>query len=432
MNQKGMTRRSLLLGGAALGTGTIFGLRPSDEGLCSTCRIGSPHNEYFSKLSDALDTKHLASPSLVVDKALMEKNIETLKQHINGRYDYRIVAKSLPSINMLKWVMNKADTNKLMVFHQPFLSAIAKDIPDADVLMGKPMPINAVKNFYSSISTQTKFLAEQQLQWLVDSPKRLQQYADYAQENKRKLQINVEIDIGLHRGGVSNEKALIQMLKLIEASEYLNLSGFMGYEAHIGKVPGDAMEQRDEAMAIYESYLKLAQQYLQRPLNQLTLNCGGSTTYQYYKDGEFPFNELSAGSCIVKPADFDLASLHDHTPACFIATPVLKVLPQAKIPGVSGLDKVLAFWNQNLHKAFFTYGGYWKAIPESPVGLQLNPVYGRSSNQEMYNGSMHVELKQDDWLFLRPTQSEAVLLQFGEILVINKGEIVHQWPILTS
>ena len=48
----------------------------------------------------------------------------------------------------------------------------------------------------------------------------------------------------------------------------------------------------------------------------------------------------------------------------------------------------------------------------------------------MYNGSASVQLKQDDFIFLRPTQSEAVFLQFGDILVIEKGVLAERWPIL--
>lgn len=49
----------------------------------------------------------------------------------------------------------------------------------------------------------------------------------------------------------------------------------------------------------------------------------------------------------------------------------------------------------------------------------------------MYNGSMTIDLKQDDLIFLRPTQSEAVFLQFGDILVYEDGKITGSWPVLS-
>ena len=61
-----------------------------------------------------------------------------------------------------------------------------------------------------------------------------------------------------------------------------------------------------------------------------------------------------------------------------------------------------------------------------------NGVYGRSSNQEMLNGSTSIELEPDDWIFLRPTQSEFVFLQFGDIAVYDQGAIVDFWPVFAE
>ena len=86
----------------------------------------------------------------------------------------------------------------------------------------------------------------------------------------------------------------------------------------------------------------------------------------------------------------------------------------------------------NRARAFFIYGGYWKALPDSPPGLSTNPLYGRSTNQEMLNGSRRVELAVDDWVFLRPTQSEFVFLQFGDIAVYDEGKIAERWPVFAQ
>ena len=206
----------------------------------------------------------------------------------------------------------------------------------------------------------------------------------------------------------------------------------MGYEPHVVKVPGDPITYRDRAMARYSHFLQLARDYLGEAFpRQPLLNAGGSPTYQLYDRGDFPFNELAAGSCLVKPTDFDLPSLADHLPASYIATPVLKRLDNLQIPGID-LGPVQSLWDPNRARTFFTYGGYWKAIPESPPGLSYNGLFGRSTNQEMLNGSSSVELSPDDWIFLRPTQSEFVFLQFGDIAVYENGAITERWPVFPS
>ena len=111
---------------------------------------------------------------------------------------------------------------------------------------------------------------------------------------------------------------------------------------------------------------------------------------------------------------------------------MIKAVDHPEIPGVDGVGKLMAMWNPNRARTFFTYGGFWKATLESPVGLSTNPLFGRSTNQEMLNGSASIELQADDWVFLRPNQSEFVFLQFGDIAVYDEGEIVDHWPVFTQ
>ncbi len=427
------SKRRLLAGGAAVTAiaGAAW-LKPKDR--------GQNHSDYFVAMSRALDQAQLSKPTLVIDRQALDHNIASLKTHIGSRFDYRVVGKSLPSLPLLDRVMQGSGSQRLMMFHQPFLNQVAARFPSSDVLMGKPMPAQAAANFYQQLAQGSQFDSERQLQWLVDSPERLMQYQALGQQLKQRVNINLELDVGLHRGGIANDEVLAEMIAIIESSEELHLSGFMGYEPHVAKVPGDKIALRDKAMAVYSQRLQTAQSLLKKDLSHLTLNAAGSPTYRYYCDDQNPLeqgvavNELAAGSCLVKPLDFDLPTLTDHRPASFIATPVIKALDQTQLPGVPGLGDLMARWNPNRQKSFFTYGGYWKARPESPKGLSTNPVFGRSTNQEMYNGSNEIDLSADDWLFLRPTQSEFVFLQFGDIAVFDseKNEIVDFWPVFSA
>ena len=100
----------------------------------------------------------------------------------------------------------------------------------------------------------------------------------------------------------------------------------------------------------------------------------------------------------------------------------------AVVPGLEALQPVLRLFDANTERAFFVHGGHWLAEPESPPGLEYNRLYGRSSNQELLTGSRSVSLAPDDYLFLRPTQSEAVLLQFGDRVVYEDGHVTQRWP----
>jgi len=423
-----ITRRALIKGSIGLAAfGTVAWLRPTDQGVA--------HSLYFEHLSKALHQKQYARPTLVIDKNKLIENINILKAHIYPNYQYRIVAKSLPSIPLLKLVSEISESQRFMLFNEQFLVQVSQEIPSADILMGKPMPVEAARYFYQN-KGHSDFSPQHQLQWLIDTPARLIQYQQLAQQTGQAMRINIELDVGLHRGGVKHDSDLIEMLKKIEAEPLLTFSGLMGYEPHVVKLPGSAQGHLDTALAIYRQKIKVIESTLGKPLPEnFCLNTGGSPSYQLHTQAPYitnsPCNELSAGSCLVKPMDFDIASLADHHAASYIATPVLKHLSQTEIPGVDGLGDLMSWWNPNLKQSFFTYGGYWKANPVSPPGLSINPVYGRSTNQEMLNGSNSIQLKVDDWVFLRPTQSEFVFLQFGSIAVYDNGNIIEQWPVFS-
>jgi len=422
-----MKRRHLLAGAVVGGAGLLWGWRTSNGDK------GGNHNAGFQALSAALDRAGLARPTLVIDKQKLLANADVLKAHLAGKFHLRVVAKSLPSLPLLKAVMTRTDTRRLMVFHQPFLNLIAQEMPDTDILLGKPMPVAAAARFYQHHQAP-EFDARTQLQWLVDSGARLAQYAELARQRGEPMLVNLELDVGLHRGGISRIEDLVAALSMIEQAPMLNFSGFMGYDPHVSKTPG-LLGGPEGAFASaqqrYRQFVDAAEIHLGHSLADLTLNAAGSPTYQRYDGGQLA-TELSVGSALVKPTDFDLDTLADHQPAAYIATPVLKSLPVAQVPGIEKLARLQSWLNPNSRQAFFIYGGYWKALPESPPGLSIHPLYGRSTNQEMLNGSASINLQADDWVFLRPTQSEHVFLQFGDIAVYDNGEITDSWPVFTQ
>jgi len=48
------------------------------------------------------------------------------------------------------------------------------------------------------------------------------------------------------------------------------------------------------------------------------------------------------------------------------------------------------------------------------------------------NGPEQLDLEVDDYVFLRPTQSEAVMLQFGDLFVIRGGKYIGRWPVFSQ
>jgi D-serine deaminase-like pyridoxal phosphate-dependent protein len=393
------------------------------------------HDDYFRGLQAALKKAELMRPTLVIDKAALDHNLACLKSHLPKNKAYRVVAKSLPSLGLLAYIRAATGSTRLMVFHQPDLNLLAREMPDAHMLLGKPMPVQTVHRFFENHVANT-FDVSKGIDWLVDTPARIAEYRELAKSGSAgPMRLNLELDVGLHRGGFKTTQDVAEALRAIDGDEHVAFAGFMGYEAHASKMPGILGGPRkalDQAMAYYAECVNTAREVLGAKFDErtLTLNMGGSSTYELY-DESSPCNELSMGSGLMMPTDFDKPTLADHKPASFIATPVLKALDRTDLPGLEGLTGAFRAWDPNTARAFYIYGGYWLADVVSPPGLQRNAIWGHSTNQDLLTGSTQVQFGVGDCVFYRPHQSEFVFLQFGDLALYDNGEITQRWPVFT-
>lgn len=421
LNRRRWLGLTALAGGAA-----AFALRPAET--------GAPHNTFFNRLAKALRDAGLNQPTLVIDRERLHANAKQVRANLDSGLALRLVNKSLPSLALLDEVARLTGTQRQMVFNLPYLRLLAEQRPDSDVLLGKPFTVVTAAQVLAQ-PPRSGFDVAKQVQWLVDSPARLAQYRDLARGQRLPLRINLEIDVGLHRGGVPDEATLQQVIALLREEPLLRWSGLMGYDAHTEKIP-DIGGTRDAARAhvrqTYGARLKALQASGLMPVDgRLTLNTGGSPTYRLHRAGG-PANEVAVGSALVKPSDFDSPLLADLQSAAWIATPVLKVQGFRAPRGVEPLGEAAQLWDRNQRTAHFIHGGHWLAHPESPAGLQASGLIGPSSNQQLFLGSGRQGLQPDDLVFLRPTQSEAVLQQFGDIAVVEGDRVVAMWPVFPA
>jgi D-serine deaminase-like pyridoxal phosphate-dependent protein len=412
------TRRRIVLGGAAFAAAAaVFALRKGDH--------GGEHNAYFLSLSRALREAGIARPVLVIDRSRLHANMQALRNTLGGsKLATRIVVKSLPSAKLIEEIAQGLSADRFMVFNGPMVLDMARVRPASDMLLGKPLPAAEVAAVCDQLAAQG--LSGLRPQWLVDTPQRIREYAQIGGARSQILRVNAEIDVGLHRGGFQNAQDLSAALDLIKQSPNLEFSGLMGYDPHVPKMPSPGSAY-DAVIRRYRESVDVVHSRMGTDTSKLTFNTAGSPTYSLHAHDPLA-TEVAVGSAFVKPRDFDTQTLKHHIPAAFIATPVIKSVGETRIPGLESLSGLLQFFDANSERAFFIHGGHWLAAPESPPGLEFNTIYGRSSNQEILTGSRSVVLKPDDFVFFRPNQSEAIFLQFGDLLVYEDGKIVDRWP----
>jgi D-serine deaminase-like pyridoxal phosphate-dependent protein len=387
------------------------------------------HAEYFAGLDSGLRAQGIDRPVLVIDLDRLDRNIARVVQSAGKARRFRIAVKSVPSPGLVDYIIQRSGSDAGMVFDRQFTQAMARLRPQSDLLLGKPMPVAALAMFYAQ--HRGAFDPAHQLQWLVDTPERLVQYRDFAKAKNLQLQINFEIDVGLHRGGLADPAALASALHtLSENTEHLKFSGFMGYDGHLIGLPSflaskEIPRVKQRYAALFDVLHRQFPQLAQRPL---TFNGAGSPSFRFHET-DSPLNDISVGSVLMKPTHYDLPVLEDFEASAFIATPVLKRGASTGVPTLEWMQGPMHLWDRNTADTVFIHSGNWMAEPVSPVGMHRAGIY-TSSNQEAYYAARGVTLAVDDFFFLRPTQSETVLLQFGDLVGVRAGRIEQRWPVI--
>ncbi|HEV2504302.1 MAG TPA: alanine racemase [Mesorhizobium sp.] len=376
---------------------------------------------YFQTMTAALREAGLFKPCLVLDRDRLDGNISLTRQKLAPELAPRLVDKSLACLPLLSRIAEALGSSRFMTFHLPISEAVLKVFPEADLLFGKPMPIEAARQVLARKDDDWRRVC-----WLIDTEARLEQYRAMAEALGCELRIAFEVDIGLHRGGIAEPKALSQALQRVRQHPLLHCEGIMGYEAHAPHIPnlfGGAEKALAQSVAAFQAFVACL-----GPGERQILNTGGSKTALLH-GARTQANEVSIGSAFVLPSDFDTAGLAGFRPAAFIATPVLKVV-EAQLPGPALVGRALQMLGRFPPRGCYIYGGKWMAKPVFPEGAREEATLGQSSNQQFMALPADATLQPDDFFFLRPTQSEFVLQQFGTIAVFSQGHIIEQWSVL--
>ncbi|QBY04050.1 alanine racemase [Thalassotalea sp. HSM 43] len=383
----------------------------------------------YQQYEKCLKVAAVNSPSLFIDLDVLDANVEKVRAATYGK-DLRLVVKSLPCLDLLAYLGEQLDCRRFMCFHTPFVLEILDAFENADILMGKPLPSNSVEHIIKYLAQHEQLPKLAQIQWLIDSKQRLDQLLMLGRKYNVCFKIAIEIDVGMHRGGLGEPEQLQQLQAFVNQNKkHVKLTALMGYDAHVVKAPRPFMSVEKAFAQTEQRY----QQFIDALLlngEELIFNGGGSTTHAMHQQS--CTNEISVGSIFLKPTDFDLAGLRQYQCACFIATQVLKRLKGISIPFVP--DKYCQ-WTEKYKDTLFLYGGRWLAKAVYP-NLMRNYLYGLSSNQQFMMVDSKQPIDVDDFVFFRPSQSEAVLLQFGDILLLRrKNEQVrlqHRWSIMSQ
>lgn len=415
--------------------------------------LDQPPPAYFAQLSMDLDAAVLGNPIILIDLDRMEANVDAILGAV-APLRLRIVEKSLPSIDLLRRVVDRVvaggGSASFLVLHLPLLPAILGAFPEADVVIGKTHLTSAVERVFQDLLAGTDRAAvAARVAFLADGEERLGELAALAEALGVTLRVAVEIDVGLGRSGLRDPGGLRAMLRTFAAMpERLALAGLLGYDGHVTHTPGATREAAEaewiESSRAYRAFVDVLREPEFAPLDRadLIFHGGGTTTHPLYADppidpalgapAETPVNDVATGGGVLRPGEYSDYFLSALVPAIFVAAPVLR----AYEPG-SEAPPALPFFTveQNAavfagRKALTVQGGGWPAYFTYPeVGPP--PFAGGGAgvawvpNQGLMTAPADSPIATGDWIYFHPTSSE-VIFQFDRIHLVRDGRLVAE------
>ncbi len=368
----------------------------------------------------------IGTPQVFIDMDRVDANIAEIVSKA-GPDRYRIVEKSLPSIDLLSYVQQKSGSQKFLVLHLPFLAGVLTAFPTADVLIGKSHVTAAIGSFFQSQPKANWSTISKQVTFIADNLDRLQELVQLAGALGVTLKLAIELDVGLKRSGLGDTTLLAPMLQVFTQSNNVQFAGFLGYDGHVPFAPGGSLSAVQAAWQastdVYQSYVDVLKTFPSLASSSLVFNSGGSATYPMYTSG--PVNDVAAGGGVLRPGDYPNYVIGALQPAIFIATPVLAVYPQPELPFFSASQSAAVL--QGL-QGVTIYGGGWPAYYTYPAGIQGAPLisdptdYAMVPNQGMVVAPADTLIVPGDWIFYHPRQSDA-LFQFESILQVRGGRL---------
>lgn len=438
----GLPRREWMTAAAALFLGSCAPGGPEEAGGAEELpakvktAVTLPSGRRFARWNTELKAKAPGRDVTLVDLDALDHNIEVVKSQLGPAFALRVVTKSLPSLDLIEYVMNKAGTHRLMAFSEGLLrDLLLRFGSSADILLGRPTPIEAARRVFAESPR-----AAADVKWLVDTKERMIEYRELAVSVGRPLHVVVEIDVGLRRGGARTVTELLEMLAVMDSRDgLLRLEGFMGYEGHVPFAP-PGFDSDVEFAAVHERYSDFVaaarQAYPAMFHRRMVMDSGGSGTYHRYSaDLVTPVNEVSMGSAFLLPEHFADLSVFGLRPAAYQASAVLKRVDPAEVPFAEGYLPYLAQSNPSLETAYYMVGAGFPGELVHPAGLIVNPfmpegdgVKNLMSNQQLRNGPADLPLEVGDFVFYHPWEGGG-LAWLSMLEVLRDDTIIDRWPV---
>jgi D-serine deaminase-like pyridoxal phosphate-dependent protein len=250
----------------------------------------------------------LATPALVLDRAAFARNIAAMQEHCNRvRLKLRPHAKTHKSVTIAKEQLAAGAVGQCCA-KLGEAEALADGGIDS-ILITSPIVASQAFARVGALNARMN-----DLMVVADSDVCVDGYARAARESKRPLKVIVDVDIGLHRTGVSPGGPALNLAQRIKAAGlwFMGLQGYAGQLQHVADFEERQMKSLAAVKLLGETRDLLVRHGLPCPI----VSGGGTGTYNIDPDARV-FTELQAGSYVFMDKQYNDVRIANGAPLPF-------------------------------------------------------------------------------------------------------------------
>ena len=369
-------------------------------------------------------------PLAFVDMDFLDLNINSILERAQDK-KIRIASKSIRSIYMLKYIMEKSDRFQgIMSFSgEEALFLIEQGLDD--ILVAYPEVNSEILNL---IAIQIK--SGRYINLIVDKKEHIGLINKIAKQQNVKIPVSIDIDVssdlpGLHfgvwRSSIRNLQSLEDLVRQIKNSEHVILDGIMGYEAQIAGVTDNVVGKGTMNLIV-----RLLKNHSIRQIRKTRSNAisllgkydiqprivnGGGTGSLESTTVEEGLTEVTAGSGFYNPHLFDNYVQFQHAPAAGFACAISRN-PKSGIFTCAGGGYISSGSTDKLRLP----------NPEYPDGLKLLENEGAGEVQTPVRYAGKETLSIGDPIFFRHGKAGELCERFNELHLIRGDKIEEIVP----
>jgi D-serine deaminase-like pyridoxal phosphate-dependent protein len=236
----------------------------------------------------------LPTPALVLDLDVMRDNVSTMAAWTQSHVAVRPHFKTHKCIEIAR---EQLDAGAIGITCATVWEARALvEAGIDDILLANEVTAPAKVSLLAELARRSHITVA------VDDADNASALAAAVSDHDAELGVLVEVDVGLHRGGVRSHEAAIRLARQLSTLRGLRLRGVMGYEGHVVTEPDRDVRRRRAGLAMNE--LAAYVDALRADGNPIEIvSAGGTNTYDM-TGADDRVTELQAGTYVVMDAAY--------------------------------------------------------------------------------------------------------------------------------